>query len=106
MLLSSQEFVSVATSPHAGSVALDDADFLSASVGPGVAGPTELVEAGRFSRVALWFGHEGLGLSADALAAAHATVHMPMFGSGDSLGVSAAVPVVIHEVPYQPFFFF
>ena len=50
-----------------------------------------------WSKVALWFGHEGNGLSDRALDAADRHVHVPMRGSGDSLGVSAAAPLILHE---------
>jgi tRNA C32,U32 (ribose-2'-O)-methylase TrmJ len=51
------------------------------------------------AKVAVWFGHEGRGLSEAALAGCRGgRVHVDMVGSGDSLGVSAAVPLVMHEV--------
>ena len=62
-------------------MALDDAAFL-----------------GVWPDVALWFGHEGRGLSDAVKEAADAAVHIEMRGSGDSLSVSAAVPIAVHEL--------
>ena len=76
--LASENYRSVATSLRGGSLPLDDAVFLGRD---------------SFQRVALWFGHEGKGLSSAALSAADHAVHIQMEGAADSLGVSAAVPI-------------
>jgi len=91
--LKADGFRNVATSLRGGSVPLGDATFLEGRTGAGGRGATE-----DWSRVALWFGHEGNGLGQAALAGADEAVHIPMRGSGDSLGVSAAVPIVCHEL--------
>ena len=48
--------------------------------------------------LALLFGHETEGLSAEALALADATVSVPMLGGGKSLNVATAAAVVLYEL--------
>ncbi|GAA4481971.1 RNA methyltransferase [Microbacterium panaciterrae] len=58
--------------------------------------------ADRPERVALAFGSEGPGLSAEALAAADAVVTIPMSGGVDSLNVGAAVSVALWALGHPP----
>ena len=51
----------------------------------------------RGSRVGLILGSEGDGLTRRAIAAADATVRIPMFGGVDSLNVAAASAVAVYE---------
>ena len=50
------------------------------------------------AHLALIFGHETEGLSAEALALADATITIPMCGAGKSLNVATAAAVVLYEV--------
>ena len=58
-----------------------------------VALPIDAVEVGPDERVALLFGAEGPGLSAETLAAADLQVGIPMHGGVDSLNVGVAAGI-------------
>jgi tRNA G18 (ribose-2'-O)-methylase SpoU len=55
------------------------------------------------ARVALLLGHEGDGLSPEALAAADVRVRIPMAGDVDSLNVASAAAVALHELSQRLF---
>jgi len=115
--LVSENYQSVATSLRGNSVALHNADLVHlANNGPNVyrnsldsAGSdssSESVTVNSASsvecdRVALWFGHEGNGLSPTAISGCNLAIHVEMVGAGDSLGVAACVPLVLQEVLRQ-----
>ena len=50
------------------------------------------------SRLAVVFGHETEGISAETLHLVDAVVRIPMYGAGGSLNVATAVAVVLYEV--------
>lgn len=64
--------------------------------------PLEAYAAGRPERVALAFGSEGPGLSADALAAADAVMTIPMAGGVDSLNVASTAAVALWALQHPP----
>jgi tRNA G18 (ribose-2'-O)-methylase SpoU len=49
-------------------------------------------------RAAILVGHEGDGLSSEALAAAHVRVRIPMAGAVDSLNVATATAIALYEL--------
>jgi tRNA(Leu) C34 or U34 (ribose-2'-O)-methylase TrmL len=71
------------------------------SVGDNPPSCSEDAPAEGCDRIALWFGHEGNGLSSTALHGSSLAIHVEMVGAGDSLGVAACVPLVLHEVLRQ-----
>ncbi len=58
---------------------------------------TPLYETELRGHVALLFGNEGAGLSAELQAAAHQTISIPMPGKAESLNVAAAAAVCLFE---------
>ena len=64
--------------------------------------PLEAYAATRPARVALAFGSEGPGLTADALAAADAVVTIPMAGGVDSLNVASTAAVALWALQHPP----
>ena len=73
---------------------LDDAGFKQFALSP--AGSTDLRDANRPERVALYFGTEGEGLP-DELMSRMATVRIGMAPGFDSLNVASASAVVLHN---------
>lgn len=59
--------------------------------------PVPYYEADLCDRVALLFGNEGAGLSAQLRKAAHAEISIPMPGTAESLNVAAAAAVCLFE---------
>lgn len=57
----------------------------------------EAARALRGSRVGLLVGHEGAGLSPEALAAADVRVRIPMIPGADSLNVATATAIALHH---------
>jgi tRNA G18 (ribose-2'-O)-methylase SpoU len=55
-------------------------------------------DAGPLSRMALLVGHEGDGLSGDALGAADLRVRIPMSAAVDSLNVATAAAIALHAL--------
>lgn len=83
--LAKQHFVSVMTSPHeTSSPRLDLASDFT-----------------RFRRLAIWFGNEAAGLSAEALQHGIATLQLPMFGMVESLNLAVCTGIVLHTVAVQ-----
>ena len=62
----------------------------------------EAYAAERPERVALAFGSEGPGLTADAMAAANAVVTIPMAGGVDSLNVASTAAVALWALQHPP----
>jgi TrmH family RNA methyltransferase len=60
-------------------------------------GDTPYYEADLTGRVALIFGNEGSGISAELRKAAHRTISIPMPGKAESLNVAAAAAVCLFE---------
>lgn len=60
-------------------------------------GDTSLYEAVLTGRIAIIFGNEGAGISADLRRAATATLSIPMPGKAESLNVAAAAAVCLFE---------
>ena len=84
--LGSRGFVSLATSPHTvGRVNLDlmAADFT------------------RYRKLAVWFGNEARGLTAEASAACQACVQIPMSGIVESLNLAVAAGIVLSHIACQ-----
>ena len=52
-------------------------------------------------KIALMFGNEHRGLSADALKLAHETVYMPMLGFVQSLNLSVTAAILLYETTRQ-----
>jgi tRNA G18 (ribose-2'-O)-methylase SpoU len=62
-----------------------------------VEGSVDVVDAEKPADAILFFGQEGPGLTAEALAAASATVSIRQFGSTRSINAAAAAAIVMHE---------
>ncbi|MFL7026042.1 RNA methyltransferase [Enterovibrio norvegicus] len=79
------QFVSIATSPHVkGKVNIDlsDGDFTQ-------------------KRLAVWFGNESRGLSAQAIESSELCVSIPMFGLIESLNLGTSSGIVLYEITKQ-----
>lgn len=84
--LEANRFVSVATSPHVkGKVnkLLYEVDFAE------------------HAKLAVWFGNEAKGLSAQALQASEMCISIPMFGMVESLNLATSSGIVLYEVTKQ-----
>jgi len=82
--LRAQDFTLIALTPGADAKRLPD-------VGPLIAGSAR-------RKIALLLGHEGEGLSADALDCADARVRIPMAPNVDSVNVAAAAGIALYEL--------
>ncbi|MEM6743886.1 MAG: RNA methyltransferase [Pseudomonadota bacterium] len=79
-------YVSVVTSPHVKgkkNAILDEADY------------TE------HAKLAVWFGNEAVGISAEAVENAELCVSIPMFGMIESLNLGTTSGIVLYEVTKQ-----
>lgn len=79
-------FTSVVTSPHVKgreNAELDDVDFT------------------RFTKLAVWFGHESRGISDTAVQRSALCVRIPMFGMIESLNLGTTSGIVLYEVTKQ-----
>jgi tRNA (guanosine-2'-O-)-methyltransferase len=79
-------FVSIVTSPHImgrKNVILHEADY------------TE------YKKLAVWFGTEGVGISALALERSELCVNIPMFGIIESLNLGTSSGIVLYEITRQ-----
>lgn len=77
---------SVVTSPHQKnkkSLYLDEVDFT------------------QYSKLAIWFGTEGSGITEEAVAKAELCVAIPMFGMIESLNLGTSSGIVLYEVTKQ-----
>lgn len=77
---------SVVTSPHQKnkkSLYLDEVDFT------------------QFSKLAIWFGTEGSGISDEAIGKSELCVAIPMFGMIESLNLGTSSGIVLYEVAKQ-----
>lgn len=63
--------------------------------------PTGTAETQSTSKTALLLGHEGHGLSGEALAAADVHVRIPMAAGVDSLNVATAAAIALYELSRQ-----
>lgn len=84
--LKKRGFKSVVTSPHQKnkkSLYLDEADFTT------------------FSKLAIWFGTEGSGISDEAVMKSELCVAIPMFGMIESLNLGTSSGIVLYEVTKQ-----
>lgn len=83
--LKRKHFVSVVTSPHVKgkkNVSLDNADFTQ-------------------RHLAVWFGNESHGISAEAVASAEYCVSIPMHGIIESFNLGTCSGIVLYEVTRQ-----
>jgi tRNA G18 (ribose-2'-O)-methylase SpoU len=85
-------------------VALRTAGFTLVGLTPAAsAAPLSKVEAHLTEqRVAILLGHEGDGLTAEALAACTATARIPMHDGTDSVNVATAAALALYELQRQP----
>ena len=79
-------FKSIVTSPHVKgkeSLYLHEGDFT------------------QFPKLAVWFGNESRGISADAVESAELCVAIPMFGMIESLNLGTSSGIVLYEITKQ-----
>jgi tRNA (guanosine-2'-O-)-methyltransferase len=79
-------FISIVTSPHTKgrkNVVLHEADYT------------------KFRKLAVWFGNEGVGISAMALEHSQLCVNIPMFGIIESLNLGTSSGIVLYEIGKQ-----
>jgi tRNA (guanosine-2'-O-)-methyltransferase len=79
-------FVSIVTSPHTKgrtNVILHEADYT------------------KYKKLAVWFGSEGIGISALALERSELCVNIPMFGIIESLNLGTSSGIVLYEITRQ-----
>jgi tRNA (guanosine-2'-O-)-methyltransferase len=79
-------FISVVTSPHTKgrkNVVLHEADYT------------------KYKKLAVWFGSEGIGISALALERSELCVNIPMFGIIESLNLGTSSGIVLYEITRQ-----
>jgi len=84
--LESKGFVSIVTSPHVkgkASAYLHEGDYT------------------QFTKLAVWFGNEGRGISAQAVERSELCVAVPMFGMIESLNLGTCSGIVLYEVTKQ-----
>ncbi|WP_108658336.1 TrmH family RNA methyltransferase [Acuticoccus kandeliae] len=84
--LAQQGFVSIATSPHVKgktSIYLDEGDYTP------------------YAKLAVWFGNEGRGISAQAVDSCEMCVAIPMFGMIESLNLGTSTGIVLYEITKQ-----
>ena len=79
-------FVSIVTSPHIKgrkNAVLDGVDYTT------------------FTKLAVWFGNEGIGISDEAVVRSEMCVSIPMFGMIESLNLGTTSGIVMYEVTKQ-----
>ena len=79
-------FVSIVTSPHIKgkrNVVLHDADYTV------------------YTKLAVWFGHESMGISDLAVEHSEMCVSIPMFGMIESLNLGTTSGIVLYEITKQ-----
>ena len=84
--LDKNHFNSIVTSPHrkgCRNVILHEADFTA------------------FTKLAVWFGNEGRGITDEAAEASEMCVAIPMFGMIESLNLGTSSGIVLYEVTKQ-----
>ncbi len=84
--LEDNKFVSIVTSPHIKgreNAALDEVDFT------------------KFSKLAVWFGNEGRGITDIAVENSILCVSIPMYGIIESLNLGTTSGIVLYEVTKQ-----
>ena len=84
--LSKNHFTSVVTSPHRKghqNEILHDADFAA------------------YTKLAVWFGNEGRGITDEAAEASVMCINIPMFGMIESLNLGTSSGIVLYEVTKQ-----
>jgi tRNA (guanosine-2'-O-)-methyltransferase len=84
--LEANHFTSIVTSPHVKgkeSIFLDEGDYAA------------------FTKLAVWFGSETLGISDLAVARSEMCVCVPMFGMIESLNLATSSGIVLYEVAKQ-----
>lgn len=84
--LKKNNFTSVVTSPHRKghrNEILHDADFTA------------------YTKLAVWFGNEGRGISDEAAEASEMCIGIPMFGMIESLNLGTSSGIVLYEVTKQ-----
>lgn len=84
--LEKNHFTSVVTSPHRKghrNEILHDADFAA------------------YTKLAVWFGNEGRGISNEAAEASEMCIGIPMFGMIESLNLGTSSGIVLYEVTKQ-----
>jgi tRNA (guanosine-2'-O-)-methyltransferase len=84
--LEKKGFVSIVTSPHTKgrkNVILHEADYT------------------KHSKLAVWFGNEGIGISRLALERSEFCVNIPMFGIIESLNLGTSSGIVFYEITKQ-----
>ena len=84
--LKKKNFTSIVTSPHRKghrNVILHDADYTA------------------YTKLAVWFGNEGRGITDEAAAASEMCISIPMFGMIESLNLGTSSGIVLYEVTKQ-----
>lgn len=84
--LESKNFRSIVTSPHVkgkASIYLDEGDYTA------------------YTKLAVWFGNEGRGISDRAVERAELCVSVPMFGMIESLNLGTSSGIVLYEITKQ-----
>jgi len=79
-------FVSIVTSPHTkgrNNVILHEADYT------------------KYTKLAVWFGNEGMGISQLALQRSELCVSIPMYGIVESLNLGSSSGIVLYEIGKQ-----
>lgn len=84
--LKSNDFVSIATSPHP--KAKENAQF-------------DLVDYTKYKKLAVWFGNESAGISDYAVEHSEMCVSIPMFGIIESLNLGTSSGIVLYEIAKQ-----
>jgi tRNA (guanosine-2'-O-)-methyltransferase len=84
--LENKGFVSIVTSPHTKgrqNAVLHEADYT------------------KFTKLAVWFGNEGVGISRLAIERSAFCVNIPMFGIIESLNLGTSSGIVLYEIAKQ-----
>jgi tRNA (guanosine-2'-O-)-methyltransferase len=84
--LAQNHFTSVVTSPHRKghrNQILHEADFTA------------------YTKLAVWFGNEGRGITDEAAEASDMCINIPMFGMIESLNLGTSSGIVLYEVTKQ-----
>ena len=84
---------------------LEKKNFSSIVTSPHVLGKTNVYlhegDYTQFANLAVWFGNEGRGVSAEAVERAAMCVAIPMFGMIESLNLGTSSGIVLYEIAKQ-----
>lgn len=83
---------------------LEDRRFISIATSPHVKGKTNVIlHQGDYTqkRLAVWFGNESQGISAEVVARSNACIQIEMMGIVESLNLATATGIVLYEITKQ-----